>query len=201
MKGAKREKEEGQKEKISLEFQLYFVCVFAWLLCYEQCLPGIFMNSRLSQTKCWNKPKSVWSWPVVFFFGFFFGLFFFYLSRRIGSLAADRTRVQFPRGLGKQACYFARSRAEESRRSDIESLLFAETIPFLLFAHASPHLLSEDSRSFSIFLKFVLILFTLFTPTYLMPYNRRIVIWSYNCLIRIIIICNLIPYNGVNKWL
>ena len=42
------------RKNIPFEFQFYFVWVFARLLCCEECLPGIFENSRFSQKRCWN---------------------------------------------------------------------------------------------------------------------------------------------------
>ena len=137
-----------EREKISFQFQLYFIWVFKWLLCSEECLPGQFENRCFSKIRCWiiSHPNSVWSCPVVFSCC---------LLWHVGLLAADTNRMRSPRDLTKLACYLASSQAGKSPFSlrgpteMSDSLFFTWTVPF--FVHASLHFLSGAFGSFCTF--------------------------------------------------
>ena len=63
MKAAKEEKEGNEDRRYLFEFHLYFG-VFTRQLCSEECLPGLFENSRFSQITRWNAWVVFGGWYV-----------------------------------------------------------------------------------------------------------------------------------------
>ena len=165
-KGRKGKKGRRRREKMSFQFQLYFILVFTWLLCSEEMSsrtiwePSFLLNHLLkyiSRLRWSISSNSVWSCPVVFSYC---------LLRRVGLLTADVTGMRNPEDLAKQTCSPANSPVEESPFSpkgpaEVRANLsfFTGTVPFF----ASPHFLSGASGNFRIF-KFI---FILFTPTHI----------------------------------